>query len=208
MNKLFTFFLIFLLLPVSANAQTSMYNSDFCDFYAEFPDQVELSRKCVPSNDNKTEICGEIIRFVKNFNNGSSIDVKLSCNKIDKETYDRFSKDEILFTLESLIRANDKIKNYGMSYSDFMVSKRAYSLASGEVGLSQMINILYLWVGENSLMSMDAKLIGKGSDEADNFFAEITKSVKNKALDVPTIDENIIMEDEKDDTTKNDKSSE
>jgi len=193
--KFFAVIIIFII-PTNSYAQTGLYNSEFCDFYAEFPSEINITKKCIPSNDKKTEICGETVSFIKNFASGSSIDIKISCNKITKETYERFSKEEILFTFESLINSNKDIKNYGISYSDFMVSKRAYSLASGVTGLSPLINIQYLWVGENSLMSMDAKLIGEESVEADEIFADITKSVKSKVLDVPAIDENEIMDKE------------
>ena len=203
MNKssIFAVFISFLVLTPAVKAQSNIYNSDFCDFYAEFPDKIETTRKCITSNDKKSKLRGEITNFIKNFDDGSTIDVKMSCNKITEETYNRFSKEEILFTFESFIRANENIDNFGMSYSDFMASKRAYALASGKEGLSPTINILYLWVGKNSLMSLDAKLIGESTELSDNLFAEITKSIKNKVLDVLTLDENEIIDKEEQDVT-------
>ncbi len=177
-------------------AQSKIYDSDVCDFSAEFPEEIFVNKKCVPSADGSDkEICGETVNYVKVFDNNTSLDIRISCNKIDKDTYDRFSKDEILFTFESLIRGNKDIHSYGMSYSKYMKSKRAYSLASGKAGLSPMINLLYLWVGENSFMSVDAKLIGEANKEADDMFTAITTSIKNKEPDVPSIEENTINED-------------
>ncbi len=177
-------------------AQSKIYDSDVCDFTAEFPEEIFVNKRCVPSaNGSDKEICGETVSYVKVFDNNTSLDIRISCNKIDKDTYNRFSKDEILFTFESLIRGNKDIHNYGMSYSKYMKSKRAYSLASGKSGLSPMINILYLWVGENSFMSVDAKLIGDANKEADEMFTAITTSIKNKELDVPSIEKDAIDED-------------
>lgn len=170
----------------SALADGFKYQSETCDFTLELPEGVEVTRQCSPLEEGEDETCVEQLRYTKTVQGNASIHIDLSCNSIGQIPYDNYNKEKMLFTAESyLLSQGNTLDDYELRYIGHENSKRVLVFGSGKSGLSDMIYFGHVWLGRNSLMSMNARIIGAGNELADNVFKSILVSLANKVDDQP-----------------------
>ncbi len=68
--------------------------------------------------------------------------------------------------------------DFDLHYSEYEKAKAASLTGVGEVGVSPMIYTAHIWVGPNSLFTLEGELIGHGDEKADNLFAQILSSIQ------------------------------
>lgn len=173
-----------LVLSIDASAQGYTYNSDTCDFTLDLPETVNVQRQCSVLDEDGNETCVERLAYTKTVESSTTIQIDLSCNGLGDVVYDNYNKDKMLFTAESyLISQANTLDDYELRYIEHENSKRVLVFGSGKSGLSDMIYFGHIWLGRNSLLSMNAKIVGSGNVLADNVFKSILVSLVNKKDD-------------------------
>ena len=169
------FFILILSLP--ANAQDKYdskdYSPDYCQFTATFPEEPYITKQCEGKGN---ETCYNLISYTKVFDVKSTVRVEIICNPSSPEMYKAFSEK----TMEATVRAMTKdtiIEAYEINSRQGEGYRQTGLLGKGRKGLSETIYIAQLWVAENSIMSVEAELMGEQSAESDQLFADILRTI-------------------------------
>ena len=198
-----TIFVLFisLLFSSSVHAQqkleTPEYSPDYCQFTAKFPEEPYITHRC--DREDK-DSCYNLISYTKVFELSSSIRVEIICNPATPAMYEQFTPK----VMETTVRAMTKgsvIEAHEINTRQEDQYRQTGLLGRGRKGLDDTIYIAQLWIAENSIMSVEAELIGAQSEESDQHFADILRNIgfvrdnsesssKGKNNDLPEQEEN------------------
>ncbi len=175
MKYLFALFTITLSLPVIAQdkLETKGYSPDYCQFTATFPEEPYITQQC---EGESKDTCYNLISYTKVFDVKSTVRVEIICNPSTHEMYKAFTPK----VMESTVRAMTKgtvIETYEISSRQEDKYRQTGLLGKARKGLGDTIYIAQLWVAENSIMSVEAELMGEQSAEADLLFAQILSTI-------------------------------
>lgn len=167
--------------PARADEQTKteegyLYAPADCEFQVKLPSTPVHARRC--SKDNPDE-CHAVTSFTKVFGLDATIDIRLTCNKAEKGMYDRYTGAVMKATLEGMAGKN-KLDEYETHFRQSDDAKEAVLIGAGEQGNSNKIYMAQLWIGHDSIFTIEGELIGGPLKEADDMFAEILRSAMLK----------------------------
>lgn len=166
--------LLFLSAPAMADPYT--YSPEGCEFTITFPSEPFVGRKCNPENP---EECHEVVSFTKVFDIAASLNLSVVCNPSSADMYTRYSGDVMKTTLIAMA-GRGKLEQSETGYNDFHDAKMAFILGYGKKGDQDLIYNGQLWIGQKSIFSLEADIVGDYVDGADAMFAEILQSVRYK----------------------------
>ena len=188
MIRFFSALLAVFLLSFAVHAEeqvkldSAQYSPDYCQFTSTFPEEPYKTHRC---ESDSTDTCYDLISYTKTFELSSSIRVEIICNPSTPSMYKQFTQD----VMESTVRAMTKstvIEAFEVGSHQADGYRHTGLLGKGRKGLDDTIYIAQLWVAQNSIMSVEAELIGEQSQESDELFAEILSNIKyigNKAAE-------------------------
>lgn len=156
-----------------AQLDTPQYSPDYCQFTANFPEEPYITHKC---NGEGMETCFDLISYTRVFDLSTTITVEIICNPSTSEMYKEFNPQ----VMEDTVRAMTKdtvIEAYEIKGIQEDEYRQTGLLGRGRKGLNDTIYIAQLWVANNSIMSVEAELIGEQSDESDEIFAQILRGI-------------------------------
>jgi hypothetical protein len=163
------------ILEENAPTAEGYYSPDFCDFEITFPEKSQTSRRC-PKNSRK---CYELQSYTFVYNLKTTIDVTANCTPSTAENYKRYNEKVIRAALKGMVtRAN--IQSYDINTQEVDNTRQGSLLGTGKYGKQERIYNAQIWVGENSVMTIEAKLIGKNHVQADEAFGDILSSIQVK----------------------------
>jgi hypothetical protein len=150
------------------------YSPEHCDFIANFPEKPLVTYQCEDDNDNST--CFNLVSYTKVIGLSSTVKVELICNPATQEMYEYFEVD----IMEASVRAMTKdkvIKEFNIDSRDGKGFRQTGIVAQGRQGLHDTLYIAQLWIAENSILSVEAELMGEQTAEADFLFANILRNI-------------------------------
>lgn len=165
------------------------YAPAHCDFSASFPEEPFKRVQC---KDESEKECFEQLIYTQVFALDSSVNFRVICNPADEGAYDKYSAAVMETTLKAMTRDN-YVKIIDSSFREDKGYKQAGLVAEGERGVSSKIYIAQLWIGQKSVMSVEAELVGAPNDEADALFSHLLEGVrpadKNQKDNAPATEE-------------------
>lgn len=156
-----------------AQFSTPKYSPNYCQFTAQFPEKPYITHKC--EGDTK-DTCFDLISYTKVFDLSTTITVEIICNRSTPSIYEAFTPE----VMEDTVRAMTKdsvIEAYEISSRQEKAYRQSGLLGRGRKGLNNTIYIAQLWIADKSIMSVEAELIGEQSEESDQHFAEILRTI-------------------------------
>jgi hypothetical protein len=81
---------------------------------------------------------------------------------------------------------HNKLDDYRTGFQQFdNVAKQATIMGTGKTGKSGKLYIAQLWIGHQSVFTVEGELIGNQEDDADQMFAAILKSIRHQSWKSP-----------------------
>lgn len=155
---------------------------EFCEFTVDFPEAPMISRRC---DDAGGTSCYTAASFTRVYDLDTSVSVRVSCNQADPGMTDRYTEEVMKKTLESMAR-NKPVKNYTLNATTRDWGKAATLFGEGTKGVSTTLYVAQIWVGKDSVFTVEGELSGNVHDESDALFSGILKSIR--PLSVPAED--------------------
>ncbi len=174
------------LLAMTANAQEEIeiteikpytYAPEDCEFTATFPSEPMVGEEC---EDTANKRCFDKASFTKVFDMSASVNVRMTCNKIDKAVYEQYGEDVMKATLVAMTK-DSVVTTHNVAFRQGNGYKQAGLVGEGKLGKSDMIYISQMWIGQKSAMTIEAELIGEALPEADEMFSNILRTVGAKS---------------------------
>lgn len=159
--------------PAEEQSTEVTYSPDYCEFSVTFPDEPYKTRRC--EDDEKTR-CYEQTSYTQVYESGSTVNFRIICNPTDETLYNAYSAK----IMEETVRAMTKdsvIKEYNSDFREEDGYKQAGLAGQGKVGRMPMIYIAQLWIGKQSVFSVEAELIGEANQAADKLYTDILKTI-------------------------------
>lgn len=150
------------------------YSPEYCDFFAGFPEQPLAVNHCENKEDPST--CFDLITYTKVFGLSSSVKIQVICNPATQEMYEHFIPE----TMETTVRAMTKdkvVEEFNIDSREENEYRQSGIVAQGRQGLHDTLYIAQLWIAKNSIMSVEAELMGEQTEEADQLFANILRNI-------------------------------
>ncbi len=165
-----------MLLAMPAQAEPFTYAPEGCEFTITFPSEPFIGRKCAP---DKPKQCHDIVSYTKVFEVTASLNLQVVCSPAEDKMYERYSGDVMKTTLIAMA-GRGKLEEYETGFKDMQIFKMAYILGYGKKGEQDLIYNGQLFIGQTSVFSLEADIVGDYVDGADALFADILQSVRLK----------------------------
>ncbi len=159
-----------------AQAAPFTYSSPDCDFTATFPEKPFIEKKCDTANK-----CEEIATYVQTTDK-SAVNFRLSCRKAEPKDLTLLTPDDLKKRLGVLVKeanlmpyANDAavLKNG---------TKTSIALATGKRGEQDVIYTGQMWIGLQSVLTMEGEMTGPENEEINDIYSEILRAVQIKKM--------------------------
>lgn len=155
------------------------YNLDLkaCDFLVTFPEKPYIAQKC---KENSSTTCYKMYNFTKVFKTKTTVNFRVTCNPAPEGAMERYSGATMKTVLKGMID-NQTITKHETNFTESEYAKIATLTGEGQTGLSPMIYTSQIWIGPESLLTVEGELIGEEYGDAGELFVEILSSIKSKA---------------------------
>jgi hypothetical protein len=158
--------------PLPANP--ARFAPDFCDFEITFPEKPLVAQKCVPGGD-----CYEVNSYTMVYDLQTTVDITVTCNPSTPAAYERYSEPVVRAALAGMVETRN-LETSETRFQDFETIKSGSLTGTGRAGQQDKIYSGQLWIGPNSIFTVQAELIGEAHDKADKNFRDILQSIKSK----------------------------
>lgn len=152
-----------------------LYSPDFCDFEITFPEKPQTVRRC----PNGSTTCYTLNGYTYVYDLTTTVDVTAICAPSTPESYKRYNESVIAAALKGMV-TRDNIQNAQIDTKDDGDTRQGSVIGTILYGKQDTIYNAQLWVGKNSVLTVEAKLIGASHDKADKTFSDILASIKVK----------------------------
>ncbi len=160
---------------VKAEENPARFAPDFCDFEVTFPEKPAIAQKCLP--DGK---CFNVNSYTMVYDLSTTVDVSVSCNPSTPAAYKQYNESVMKAALAGMVE-NRNLSSHDIQFTEKDGIKSAAITGVGKTGTQDKIYSAQLWIGPNSVFSVQAELIGGEHAVADKSFRDILRSVKGKA---------------------------
>ena len=147
---------------------------DFCDFEITFPEAPFNSKKCFEGAD-----CYDLQSYTMVYDLSTTVDVSVTCNPSTPEAYKRYNEQVMKAALTGMID-DRQLNEHNMAFRQFDKTKNASLSGTGITGTQEKIYVGQLWIGSNSVFTVQAELVGGEHPVADKSFRDILASIKEK----------------------------
>lgn len=171
--------LIIIAFPAYAEeeAKDVIYQPEGCEFAITFPDEPYSSQRCHPDDPLQ---CSDVTSFTKVFGIEATVNFTVSCYPADEKMYAQYSEEVIQATLKAML-SDQNLDTVETDSQTFPYAKQAVALGTGSIGNSDRLFTAQLWIGKKSVYTIEAELIGKQLDMADDMFMEIIGSFRHES---------------------------
>ena len=159
--------------PKKEEATSFRFAPDFCDFSIEFPEAPAIAQKCVQ------EKCYDVHSYTMVYDLQTTVDVSVTCAPSTPADFKRYNDRVLKAALYGMID-NRNLKSHEISFKEDKTTKNAILIGEGITGSQEKIYSGQLWIGPNSVFTVQAELIGAAHDVADKSFGTILGSIKAK----------------------------
>ncbi|PZP57176.1 MAG: hypothetical protein DI586_01345 [Micavibrio aeruginosavorus] len=162
---------LILLLANPAQAAPFTYTSPNCDFTAAFPEKPFIEKKCVADK------CEEIATFVHTIDS-SAVNFRLSCHKVDPKDISLLTPDDLKKRLSALIKEAGLMPYAADAAIIKDGIKTSIAMATGRRGEQDVIYTGQMWVGKNSILTMEGEMTGPENQKINDMYGDILKDVQ------------------------------
>ncbi len=148
---------------------------DFCDFEITFPEKPLLAEKCIPGSQ-----CFNVNSYTMVYDLQTTVDVSVTCTPSTPAAYKQYTDGVMKAALAGMIDDRNLTSHDIKISPDKDNVKSAAITGVGKTGTQDKIYSAQLWIGQNSVFSVQAELIGSAHDVADKSFRDILQSIKRK----------------------------
>lgn len=156
-----------------AESNDVLYQPEFCEFAITFPGKTYDTQRCNPDNVNQ---CVQQKSYTQVFDNGSTVNFRASCSKSSKAAYQGYTEKTTKMILKAMTKRS-VVQHYNMSYREDVAYKQAGLVGEGQSGKLGLLYLAQIWVGNASIMNVEAELIGEENQDADMMFRDVLRSV-------------------------------
>lgn len=146
---------------------------DFCDFEITFPETPAVAQKCVEGT------CFGVHSYTMVYDLQTTVDVTATCNPSTPEDYARYNEQVLRAALFGMID-NRNLTSHETNFDQQEKVRSASITGTGTTGTQEKIYTGQLWVGPNSVFTVQAELVGAAHEIADKSFGDILSSIKTK----------------------------
>lgn len=191
MRMLLKFFVLALFaLPAAAqdtaekNRNNQPYKLDLpqCEFIMELPGEPYNSYRCNPDDPDS---CHRIISFTKVYGIDATMNFNVTCNPAEPGSYERYSGEVMKATLDAMV-GRGALEEYKTDFAQGENFKQAILIGSGKSNDHDKIYSAQLWIGQTSIFTVEAELIGFAGEEEDALFADMVGSIRPREATAET----------------------
>ena len=147
-----------------------------CDFEMVFPEKPFATKRCEAGSNTR---CTNLTSYTMVYDVTTTIEVSVTCVPSDAAKYEAYSERVISLALNGMVKRAD-ITEQEINTTQEETYRRGSLLGSAKRGKQNSIYNAQIWVGQNSVMTTEAKLIGPYHEKADVVFSKILASIKSK----------------------------
>jgi len=151
------------------------YSPDYCDFEITFPETPFETKRCVGDTDK----CYTLTNYTMVYELSSTVEVSASCVPSPVTNFDRYTEPVVRTVLKGMVERTG-MKEPEISYSEEAGLRHGSLIGTALRGQSNQLYNAQIWIGPQSVMTIEARLTGRSHSEADTVFADILKTVKKK----------------------------
>jgi hypothetical protein len=151
------------------------YSPDHCDFEITFPEKPYLAQKCLP--DGKS--CYNLYSYTMVYDLRTTVDVSVTCNPSTPADFKRYNEAVMKAAMAGMVSERN-LDSHSVNFREDKETKSAALSGTGMTGAQPKIYTSQIWIGQNSVFTVQAELIGGEHKEADTVFSEILRSAKLK----------------------------
>ena len=150
------------------------FGPDFCDFELTFPEAPMQTQRCMPSGD-----CYSLYSYTMVYDLQTTVDISVNCTPSTPANFKRYTQGVMKAALAGMVEERN-LTSYDITYKEDGKYKNAALSGTGKTGAQDKIYTGQLWVGQNSVLTVQAELIGAEHKDADESFGKILQSLKFK----------------------------
>ncbi len=158
---------------VEADDKATRFAPDFCDFEITFPEPPAIAQKCIEDK------CYDVHSYTMVYDLQTTVDVSATCNPSTPEDYKRYNDQVLKAALYGMID-NRNLTSHNIKFTQMETVKNASLTGTGITGSQEKIYTGQLWIGPNSVFTVQAELVGSAHEQADTSFGKILSSIKLK----------------------------
>ncbi len=147
---------------------------DFCDFELTFPEAPMQAQRCVPTGE-----CYTVYSYTVVYDLQTTIDISVNCTPSTPANFKRYTQGVMKAALAGMIEERN-LDTHDISFKEDAKTKSAALTGTGKTGTQDKIYTGQLWVGQNSVLTVQAELIGSAHEMADSSFGDILQSLTMK----------------------------
>jgi hypothetical protein len=149
---------------------------DFCDFEITFPEAPTIAQKCLPGGG-----CYDVNSYTMVYDLQTTVDVTVTCNPSTPAAYEKYNEGVMRAALAGMVENRD-LTSHEVRFQqlDKEKAKNAALTGAGMTGRQEKIYSGQLWIGQNSVFTVQAELVGGAHEKADKSFRDILASIKTK----------------------------
>ncbi len=151
------------------------YAPEGCDFEITFPSEPYKTKRC-PVGDTK---CYDLHSYTMVYDHMTTVDISVACSPSTPEQYDRYNEAVIGAALKGML-SRVELSDYRIDVDDRGDIRQGMLIGEGTRGRQGTLYNAQLWVGKNSIMTVEANLVGDTHPEADVAFGDILNSIGTK----------------------------
>ena len=174
--RLSLFLLILMLAIPAAHAEDYIYAPENCAFTMTFPSEPYISRHCNPLDPKD---CQRVTSYTKVFDMNTSVNFSVTCNPLEEAMFERYTTPVMETALSAMASAKD-VNEYETGSQELDGIKQSVLMGTGRTGSSDKLYVSQIWISPNSLMTLESELIGDPTEEQEDHFARILRSVQVK----------------------------
>ena len=161
--------------PASTPENPGRFAPDFCDFEITFPEKPQVVRKCMAENE-----CFEVNSYTMVYDLQTTVDVTANCTPSTPGNYKRYSEGVMKAALAGMVEDRN-LTEHEIKFTDEKDGTKSAGITG--VGVTGSTNKIYtgqLWIGPNSVFTVQAELVGSEHPQGDKVFSDILASIKTK----------------------------
>lgn len=149
---------------------------DFCDFEITLPEEPTVMQKCLGDSG-----CFDVHSYTMVYDLQTTVDVSVTCNPSTPVAFGKYNEAVMRAALAGMVE-NRNLETHEVRFMEDNKTKTKSAALSGTgtTGRQEKIYTAQLWIGQNSVFTIQAELVGGAHEVADKSFSDILSSIKTK----------------------------
>jgi hypothetical protein len=163
--------------PAIAEEKSVPWEPQGCEFRMSFPEAPFVEKKCPDGADKP---CHDVATYTQVVNTSSRATIRVSCQTRNAQELTKLN-DDTLKQLVSDMAQEARLPSDNISLTPAGESPRVATILG--IGSRNEVDVVYtgqVWVGQNSILRLDAEMSGPQNQKVDEVFSMILKSLTAK----------------------------